>query len=72
MKKFNFFFIDEGFGSLSDEYIEMVLNSFDALIKLDFTVGFISHVEKMQNYINNRIVVTKKNNDEGSVVKQYY
>ena len=71
-KKINFFFIDEGFGSLSDEYIETVLNSFDALIKLNFTVGFISHVEKMQNYINNRIVVTKKNNDEGSIIKQYY
>lgn len=71
-RKINFFFIDEGFGSLSDEYIETVLNSFDALIRLNFTVGFISHVEKMQNFINNRIVVTKKNNDEGSIVKQYY
>ena len=71
-RKISFFFIDEGFGSLSDEYIETVLNSFDALIRLNFTVGFISHVEKMQNYINNRIIVTKKNNDEGSIVKQYY
>lgn len=71
-RKFNFFFIDEGFGSLSDEYIETVLNSFDALIKLNFTVGFISHVEKMQNFINNRIVVSKKNTDEGSIVEQHY
>ena len=71
-KKFNFFFIDEGFGSLSDNYIENVLNSFDALIKLGFTVGFISHVEKMQTYINNRIVVTKNSNEEGSIIKQYY
>lgn len=70
-KKFNFFFIDEGFGSLSDNYIENVLNSFNALISLGFTVGFISHVEKMQSYINNRVVVTKKNNEEGSVIKQY-
>lgn len=71
-KKMNFFFIDEGFGSLSDEYIETVLSSLDALVKLKFTVGFISHVEKMQNYINNRIIVVKRNNDEGSIVKQYY
>lgn len=71
-KKFNFFFIDEGFGSLSDNYIENVLNSFDALIRLGFTVGFISHVEKMQSFINNRIVVTKDNNEEGSIIKQYY
>lgn len=71
-RKFNFFFIDEGFGSLSDEYIETVLNSFDALIKLNFTVGFISHVEKMQNFINNRIVVSKKNTEQGSIVEQHY
>lgn len=71
-KNFNFFFIDEGFGSLSDGYVENVLQAFDTLIKLNFTVGFISHVEKMQNYINNRIIVTKKNNDEGSIIKQYY
>lgn len=70
-RKFNFFFIDEGFGSLSDNYIENVLNSFNALIMLGFTVGFISHVEKMQSFINNRIVVTKQNNEEGSVIKQY-
>ena len=69
---FNFFFIDEGFGSLSDGYVENVLQAFDTLIKLNFTVGFISHVEKMQHFINNRIIVTKKNNDEGSIIKQYY
>ncbi len=71
-KNFNFFFIDEGFGSLSEGYVENVLQAFDTLIKLNFTVGFISHVEKMQNYINNRIIVTKKNNEEGSIIKQYY
>ncbi len=69
---FNFFFIDEGFGSLSEDYIENVLNSFNELIKLDFTVGFISHVEKMQNFINNRIIVTKPNNEVGTLVKQYF
>lgn len=71
-KKFNFFFIDEGFGSLSENYIENVLGSFDALIRLGFTVGFISHVEKMQGFINNRIVVNKSSNEEGSIIKQYY
>jgi exonuclease SbcC len=34
-KAFNFFFIDEGFGNLSDDYIDDVLNCFDTLIKLD-------------------------------------
>lgn len=71
-KNFNFFFIDEGFGNLSDNYIEKVLQSFDALIQLNFTVGFITHVEKMQYYLNSRIVVTKDNTDEGSKITEYY
>lgn len=71
-KNFNFFFIDEGFGNLSDNYIEKVLQSFDALIQLNFTVGFITHVEKMQYYLNSRIVVTKDNTDEGSKIEEFY
>ena len=71
-KNFNFFFIDEGFGNLSENYIEKVLQSFDALIKLNFTVGFITHVEKMQYYLNSRIIVTKDNNDDGSRVEQFF
>ncbi len=70
-KSFNFFFIDEGFGNLSEDYIDDVLSCFDSLIKLDFTVGFITHVEKMEEYINNKVVVTKENNEEGSVINQY-
>ncbi|MBP5651495.1 MAG: SMC family ATPase [Clostridia bacterium] len=71
-RAFNFFFIDEGFGSLSDDYIENVLNSFNELIKLDFTVGFITHVDRMQEFINNRIIVTKPNNEVGTQIKQYF
>ncbi|MBE5739144.1 MAG: SMC family ATPase [Clostridiales bacterium] len=71
-KNFNFFFIDEGFGNLSENYIEKVLQSFDALIKLNFTVGFITHVEKMQYYLNSRIIVTKDNNDDGSKIEQFF
>lgn len=70
-KSFNFFFIDEGFGNLSDDYINDVLECFDSLIKLDFTVGFITHVEKMEEYIINKVVVTKENNEEGSIIQQY-
>ena len=71
-KNFNFFFIDEGFGNLSETYIEKVLQSFDALIKLNFTVGFITHVEKMEHYLNSRIHVYKNNTEEGSIIEEYY
>lgn len=70
-KSFNFFFIDEGFGNLSEDYIDDVLNCFDGLIKLDFTVGLITHVDKMQEYITNKVVVTKENNEEGSIITEY-
>lgn len=70
-KTFNFFFIDEGFGNLSEDYIDDVLSCFDSLIKLDFTVGFITHVDKMQEYITNKIIVTKENNEEGSIITEY-
>jgi len=71
-KNFNFFFIDEGFGNLSENYIEKVLQSFDALINLNFTVGFITHVEKMQYYLNSRIHVSKDNTEEGSIIEEFY
>lgn len=70
-KNFNFFFIDEGFGNLSEEYIDNVLQCFESLTRLNFTVGFITHVDKMQEYITNKLVVTKDNNQSGSVIKQY-
>ena len=74
IKHFNtdMLFIDEGFGNLSDNYIEKVLQSFDALIQLNFTVGFSTHVEKMQYYLNSRILVTKDNTDEGSKIEEFY
>lgn len=67
-KNFSFFFIDEGFGSLSSTYLEKVLQAFNELIALDFTIGFISHVEKMQEFIDNKIFVTKESNDIGTVL----
>lgn len=70
-KSFNFFFIDEGFGNLSEDYVEDVLACFDRLRTMGFTVGFITHVEKMQEYITNKVVVEKVNNEVGSVVSQY-
>ncbi len=71
-KDFSFFFIDEGFGSLSESYIDKVLQSFDTLINMNFTVGFITHVEKMKNYITNKVIVKKDNNDQGSIITEEY
>lgn len=69
---FNFFFIDEGFGNLSENYVDSVISCFDSLIKLNFTVGFISHVDKMEDYLTNKLVVEKPNSEIGSIIHQMF
>ena len=60
-------FIDEGFGSLSDEYRR---KSMDILKKstVGKLVGIISHVDELKNEIDKKIIV-KKNEHDGSSLK---
>lgn len=67
-KAFNFLFIDEGFGSLSEKYLSSVLDCFDSLIRMNFTIGIITHVDKLKDYVINKIEVEKVSSEQGSVV----
>ncbi|MBO6263100.1 MAG: SMC family ATPase, partial [Clostridia bacterium] len=65
-----FFFLDEGFGTLDDELVDTVM---DGLEKLrgkngEFTIGVISHLAAMKARIECRINVTAANGDKGSSV----
>jgi len=64
----NFFFMDEGFGTLDKETLEVAFDTLKALRKENRIVGVISHVEEMQSEIETYLKVT---NDEehGSIVK---
>ena len=64
----NFFFLDEGFGTLDKETLEVAFDTLKALRKENRIVGVISHVDEMQAEIETYLKVT---NDEenGSVVK---
>lgn len=65
--KQQFFFMDEGFGSLDKASLSLVFDTLKQLRKEERTVGIISHVEELQTEIDHFIMV---NNDqeEGSFV----
>jgi DNA repair protein SbcC/Rad50 len=48
----NFFFLDEGFGSLDKESLNIVFDTLKSLRKENRIVGVISHVEEMQQEID--------------------
>ncbi|MGI6217635.1 MAG: AAA family ATPase [Coriobacteriales bacterium] len=52
-------FIDEGFGSLDDETLDLALKALSQIGEGDKLIGIISHVEELQRVIPNKIVVTK-------------
>lgn len=66
-KNMDFFFLDEGFGTLDKNYCEYIV---DALIKLEsqnLTIGLISHIPELQERISQKLEVVKTAN--GSIVK---
>ncbi len=68
--KENFFFLDEGFGSLDKDSLQVVFETLKSLRRENRIVGIISHVEDLQQEIDRYLVVT---NDEelGSLVAVY-
>lgn len=55
-------FIDEGFGSLDDESLDLAMGVLNSLTNNNNRlVGIISHVDSVDNYIPQKIVVKKKN-----------
>ena len=60
-------FIDEGFGTLSDGYLDKALEVLNQLTEGDRLVGIISHVDKLNESIPQKILVT--NTGSGSTVK---
>ncbi len=68
LRPIEFFFLDEGFGTLDEKLVDTVM---DVLAKLskNFAVGLISHVEELKHRIDNKILVTGANEQRGSSVK---
>ncbi len=66
--KQQFFFMDEGFGSLDRDSLSLVFDTLKQLRKEQRIVGIISHVEELQTEID-RFLMVENDEEEGSRVK---
>ena len=57
LKPIEFFFLDEGFGTLDEKLIDTVMDSLEKLRDSHFSVGLISHVDELRHRIVNKILV---------------
>ncbi|MCC0644503.1 MULTISPECIES: AAA family ATPase [unclassified Clostridioides] len=67
-----FFFLDEGFGSLDSELLEIVIESLERLHSNNLSVGIISHVEELKNRVPVKLLVSSSEAGVGSKVKIEY
>lgn len=63
----NFFFLDEGFGTLDKESLSIVFDTLKSLRKENRIVGVISHVDEMQQEIETYLQVVN-HEDQGSII----
>lgn len=64
----NFFFLDEGFGTLDKESLSVVFETLKSLRRENRIVGIISHVDEMQQEIETYIEVTN-DEEQGSLIR---
>ena len=65
-KPIEFFFLDEGFGSLDASLVETVVDSLEKLKSSNYTIGLISHVEALKERISAKITVGAPTMTKGS------
>ena len=61
-RSMDFFFLDEGFGTLDSELCSIVINSLYKLESQNLKIGLISHVSELEESIKNKVIVTKEAN----------
>ena len=64
-----FFFLDEGFGTLDNNLVDTVLDSLEKLKNANFTIGIISHVQELKQRINRKINVISATRTSGSQIE---
>ena len=67
-----FFFLDEGFGTLDDNILDTAMNSLEKLHSDRLSVGIISHVKEIQERVPVKLLVTPASSGVGSKVRMEY
>lgn len=59
------FFLDEGFGTLDDNLLEVVMSSLERIHNDKLKVGIISHVESIKNRVPVKLILTPAESGKG-------
>jgi DNA repair protein SbcC/Rad50 len=68
----NFFFLDEGFGSLDKDSLSVVFDTLKSLRKENRIVGVISHVEEMQQEIDTHLRIENHEETGSRIFTSWY
>ena len=60
LRPIEFFFLDEGFGTLDEHLVDTVMDSLERLKGEHFSIGIISHVEELKHRIEKKAASSKK------------
>ena len=69
LRPIEFFFLDEGFGTLDEKLVDVVMDVLEKLRSKHFSIGLISHVEELKHRIDNKIIVSGATDRSGSSVR---
>ncbi len=58
-RSMDFFFLDEGFGTLDAELVGTVISALYKLESQNLRIGLISHIAELADQIKNKVIVTK-------------
>ena len=68
LRPIEFFFLDEGFGTLDERLVDTVMDSLEKLKGEHFSIGIISHVEELKHRIGRKLTVKKATEKRGSQI----
>ena len=64
-----FFFLDEGFGSLDNELLDLVIDALERISKKERVIGVISHIPELRQRIAQRVMVkAPSDSGQGSLI----